>query len=157
MSVLDVETIYSDLFALASQVQGADWSNVPIPLQRFTRNYIPIEQVPPGQTPWLQQLELPEERTRKGRGLSSRKLHALIDIVFQRQDAYPDTQPFSLILNNFQKSMDALFEMSEPQTFCMNNFHGNITDIYFTKISRNEGILVKPAFIRFWIEILTAV
>jgi hypothetical protein len=156
MSVLDVEMIYSDLFALVSQVQGSDWTGTPILLERSTRNYAPIETIPLGQTPWLQQLELPEERVRRGRGLSVRKLHALIDIVLQRQPNYPDTQPFSLILNNFQKSMDVLFEMGDPQTFCAQNFHNNITDVYFTKISRNEGILVKPAFIRFWVEILTA-
>jgi len=153
--MISTEQIFGDLFALASQVQGADWSATPIPLEVSTRSWISPSSVNSGQMPWLQQLELPEDRNRTGLGLSRRKLHALIDIVLQRQPVYPLTQPFSTILNSFINSMDALFFMQNPPAFIAQNFHNNIEDFYITKITIDEGQLVTPACLRFWVEIVT--
>jgi hypothetical protein len=153
--MISTEQIFADLFALASQVQGADWSATPIPLEVSTRSWISPSSVNSGQMPWLQQLELPEDRNRTGLGLSRRKLHALIDIVLQRQPVYPLTQPFSTILNSFINSMDALFFMQNPPAFIAQNFHNNIEDFYITKITIDEGQLVTPACLRFWVEIVT--
>src|SRR5580698_3449640 len=153
--MISTEQIFADLFALASQVQGTDWDNNPIPLQRATRSWISPALTNTGQMPWLQQLELPEDRNRTGLGLSRRKLHALIDIILQRQPVYPDNQPFSTILNNFINNMDALFFMQNPPAFIAENFHNNIIDVYFTKITIDEGVLVSPACLRFWVEIIT--
>jgi hypothetical protein len=123
MPRVTTEQIFSQLFTVAKTVQGTDFAGNAIPLQFASRNWVKVAETADGVMPALYQLDpMPEFDTRTGLGRSRRKLHAQIDIRFQRQqpDQYPDVLnvannagPFSILVNNWIDNLYALFSPND--------------------------------------------
>jgi hypothetical protein len=172
------EQIFVALFGLVQTVQGADWAGNPIPLQYFSRNWAKVGGTAEGTMPALYQWDPRQEQdVRTGLGRSRRKLHALVDIRIQVQqaDQYPDvvttsptpSGPLSTILNNWADNLYNMFSPSDggPQQlqWLPNGTvypgalpYGAIADCYPTEMRVDRGgDASRVAVIQAMIEIIT--
>lgn len=164
---------------MVSTVQGADWTNTPIPLAYFSRNWAKVGETADGNMPALFQWDpRMEQDARTGLGRSRRKLHALVDIRIQRNqsDQYPDTiqvingitvGPFSTLLNNWADNLYSLFSPADGQPQTLTSLqngvpfagalpYGAISDCYPTDIRVDRGDdASRVAVIQALIEIVT--
>jgi hypothetical protein len=133
MTQVTTEQIFAQLFVVAQTLKGKDWAGNPIPFQYATRNWSKVPDNPDALMPSLYQLDPREENdVRTGLGRSRRKLHAQLEIRFQRQqpEQYPDTVqvvggqtigPFSTLMNNWIDNLYGLFSPADggPQTLAI--------------------------------------